>query len=225
MQYKDYYKILGVRRTATEEEIRKAYKQKAREFHPDKNPDPEAQSAFIDITKAYELLSDPERRRAYDNHGITEDTPNFRKQHDYAQYGRFDAFFDDLFTGHGGGHPHRRGFKFSFGGDGGGEHGPKVFHKQSITSKAYWNTVHPNSASQPYLILFYSDWCFTCLRMEPHWVRWVLRKYAYFGKKVRWDPRIIFGGSRGNQVPKMLVCNPEITFACLSHITVIQKDI
>ena len=46
---------------------------------------------------------------------------------------------------------------------------PNTFHKQSITSKAYYNTILPNSYKQPYLILFYSDWCYTCLRIEPIW--------------------------------------------------------
>ena len=43
---------------------------------------------FVDLTKAYEILSDPERKLNYDNYGITEDSPNFKKKHDYAQYNR-----------------------------------------------------------------------------------------------------------------------------------------
>ena len=166
------YKVLGVHRRATQQEIKKAYKQMAKQWHPDKNKDnvAEAEERFIEVTKAYELLSDPDRRRQYDNHGVTEDTPNFRQRHDYSQYGRFDpfdSFFDDFFTGGGGG-----GFKFSFGGGRGGEDGEhRIFHKQSITSRAYWNNVLPNSAKQPYLIMFYSDWCFSCIRVEPIWSR------------------------------------------------------
>ena len=77
----------------------------AKEWHPDKNKAPEAQERFVEITKAYELLNDPERRRQYDNFGVTEDTPNFRKQHDYSQFGRFDPFdaFQDFFGSSGGG--------------------------------------------------------------------------------------------------------------------------
>ena len=82
------YKVLGVSRRATVPEIRKAYKKSAKEWHPDKNKDPQAEAKFIEITKAYELLSDPDRRKQYDNHGITEDSPNFRQKHDYSQYGR-----------------------------------------------------------------------------------------------------------------------------------------
>lgn len=82
------YKVLEVNRRASAPEIRKAYKKMAKEWHPDKNKDPNAEARFIEITKAYELLSDPDRRKQYDNHGITEDSPNFRQKHDYSQYGR-----------------------------------------------------------------------------------------------------------------------------------------
>ena len=74
------YDVLGIHRRATNQEIRKAYKGKVKQWHPDKNDqDPEAQSKFVEINEAYELLSDPDRRRGYDNHGITEDSPNFRQ--------------------------------------------------------------------------------------------------------------------------------------------------
>ena len=73
------YEVLGVHRRANNQEIKKAYKAKIRQWHPDLNLDPESQAKFIEINTAYELLSDPDRRRSYDNHGITEDSPNFRK--------------------------------------------------------------------------------------------------------------------------------------------------
>ncbi len=62
----DYYKILGVTPNATQEEIRKAYRALAKKYHPDVNPDKMAQSKFIEITEAYQILSDPEKRRTYD---------------------------------------------------------------------------------------------------------------------------------------------------------------
>ena len=68
----------GIHRRATNQEIRKAYKAKVKEWHPDKSTDPEAQAKFVEINQAYELLSDPDRRRLYDNQGVTEDSPNFR---------------------------------------------------------------------------------------------------------------------------------------------------
>jgi len=62
----DYYGILGVRRDADADEIKKAYRRLARELHPDVNPDPQTQERFKEITQAYEVLSDPQKRQMYD---------------------------------------------------------------------------------------------------------------------------------------------------------------
>src|ERR1017187_5684343 len=62
----DYYAILGVRRDANAEEIKKAYRRLVRELHPDVNPHPVTQERFKEITQAYEVLSDPEKRQMYD---------------------------------------------------------------------------------------------------------------------------------------------------------------
>ncbi len=62
----DYYGILGVRKDADGDEIKKAYRRLARELHPDVNPDPQTQERFKEITQAYEVLSDPEKRQMYD---------------------------------------------------------------------------------------------------------------------------------------------------------------
>lgn len=70
MQSKDYYKILGVSKSATDKEIKSAYRKLAREFHPDVNPgDSKAESKFQDINEAYETLSDSEKRQQYDQFG------------------------------------------------------------------------------------------------------------------------------------------------------------
>ncbi len=72
MEYKDYYKVLGVDRNADQKEIRKAYRGLARQYHPDVNPgDRSAQERFKEINEAYEVLSDPEKRQKYDRLGTS----------------------------------------------------------------------------------------------------------------------------------------------------------
>lgn len=66
---KDYYEILGINRTASEEDIRRAYRKLARKYHPDVNNDPDASKRFSDITEAYDVLCDAEKRKAYDRFG------------------------------------------------------------------------------------------------------------------------------------------------------------
>lgn len=69
MEYKDYYKILGVDRDAGQKDIKKAYRMLARKYHPDVNDSPDAEERFKEINEAYEVLSDPEKRRKYDQLG------------------------------------------------------------------------------------------------------------------------------------------------------------
>jgi molecular chaperone DnaJ len=65
----EFYALLGVARDATEAEIKKAYRKLAMEYHPDRNPAPEAEARFKEITEAYEVLRDPQKRAAYDRYG------------------------------------------------------------------------------------------------------------------------------------------------------------
>lgn len=122
-QYKDYYQTLGVARTATEKEIKSAYRRLARQYHPDVNKDPKATDRFKLINEAYEVLSDPKKRSKYDQLGA--DWERIEREQEFArQYqsqagatagaaGDFSDFFNTFFAGEGG---RFSGFDFDLGG-------------------------------------------------------------------------------------------------------------
>ncbi|MDN5347501.1 MAG: molecular chaperone DnaJ [Clostridia bacterium] len=108
MSKRDYYEVLGVSRDATAEEIKKAYRRLARQYHPDMNPgNKEAEEKFKEIQEAYEVLSDPEKRSRYDQfgHAGTAGGPDFGGfggfgGSDFGGFGDiFDIFFGDAFGG------------------------------------------------------------------------------------------------------------------------------
>jgi curved DNA-binding protein len=99
---KDYYAILGVPRNATQEEIKRAYKRLARQYHPDVNKSPEAEEKFKEINEAYAVLSDPEKRKIYDTYGTTTPPPPPPPGgYDFSGFDveDFSDFFQELFGG------------------------------------------------------------------------------------------------------------------------------
>ncbi|MEJ2103214.1 MAG: J domain-containing protein [Ignavibacteriaceae bacterium] len=106
MEFKDYYKILGVEKSATKEEISKAFRKLALKYHPDKNPNNKAaEEKFKEITEAHEVLSDPEKRKKYDALGAN-----------WNRYQSGGGGFEDFFSQFGG----RRsggGTTFEYSGD------------------------------------------------------------------------------------------------------------
>jgi len=84
----DYYKVLGVDKNATAKDIKKAYRKLAREYHPDHNKSPEAEEKFKQISEAYEVLSDENKRRAYDQFGHA----GIGGSHGFGGFGGFDGF-------------------------------------------------------------------------------------------------------------------------------------
>lgn len=136
MAYIDYYKILGVDKSASQEDIRKAFKKLARKHHPDLNPnDPDAKRRFQEINEANEVLGDPEKRKKYDQYGEHwQHADQFEAQQQYRQQyggagggaywsssggsfsgdeGEFSDFFESLFGSRGG---HRSGRSAGFRG-------------------------------------------------------------------------------------------------------------
>ncbi|MBJ3762005.1 DnaJ domain-containing protein [Maribius pontilimi] len=130
MEYKDYYKILGLERQATQDEIKRAYRKLVRKYHPDVNTGPDAAEAerkFKDVSEAYEVLQDPEKRAAYDQLGSNwQAGQSFRPPPDWdqgfefsgggftqADPEQFSSFFEELFSRHpgfGGGMGGRRDY-------------------------------------------------------------------------------------------------------------------
>ena len=96
----DFYELLGVQRDASDEEIKKAFRKRARELHPDVNKEPDAEERFKQLAAAYEALSDPDSRARYDQFG--EAGLKGAPGPDFADFGSFQDLFDTFFGGAGG---------------------------------------------------------------------------------------------------------------------------
>lgn len=102
---RDYYEVLGLNKGASEDEIKKAFKNMARKYHPDLHPgDKEAEEKFKEVNEAYGVLSDPEKKSRYDQFGHAGVDPNYGGgAGEYAGYGDINDIFDTIFGGFGGG--------------------------------------------------------------------------------------------------------------------------
>lgn len=127
MDYKDYYSIVGINKTATQDEIKRAYRKKAAQYHPDKNPnDKVAEKNFTDLQEAYEVLKDPEKRKLYDQVGLNwKQYQNMGAGNPFGGQGfsgggssQFSDFFETIFGGGAGGFGNAQ----QRGGFGGGFH-------------------------------------------------------------------------------------------------------
>ncbi|WP_020559420.1 DnaJ C-terminal domain-containing protein [Thiofilum flexile] len=149
MEYKDYYKILGVERSASEDDIKKAYRKLARKYHPDVSKEPDAEARFKEVGEAYEVLKDAEKRSTYDQLGANwKNGQDFRPPPDWGGFGSrggagagggfytggsaggadFSDFFESLFGGGG----FRGGNTGGFGGGFGGNAQPSKGDDQTV---------------------------------------------------------------------------------------------
>ena len=121
--YKDYYAVLGIDRNATQDDVRKAYRNLAKKYHPDVNKSPGSEERYKEINEAYEVLKDPDKRQRYDTLGNQwREGQTFTPPPEWGQGGTFRMDF-----GEGGGSDFSEFFKTIFGGFGGVQGGAEDF--------------------------------------------------------------------------------------------------
>ncbi|MGO9607149.1 MAG: DnaJ C-terminal domain-containing protein [Candidatus Binataceae bacterium] len=176
MEFRDYYKVLGVERTADPAQIKSAYRKLARKHHPDVNPgNKEAEKQFKEINEAYQVLSDPAKRKKYDElgadweHGISQEEMMRRYAREqaaarggaggeahYAPGGDFSDFFEQFFGGTGGGGFRASGGRGGFGFASGPERAPDLRAEVQVSLSDAIN------GTRRRLELMAQDECTTC---------------------------------------------------------------
>lgn len=111
MEFKDYYAVLGVERSATQDEVKRAYRKLARKYHPDVNKEADAEEKFKEIGEAFEVIGDPEKRAAYDQLG-----KNWKEGQDFQPPPDWDAGFEFSNEGPGAAHDYSEFFEQIFAG-------------------------------------------------------------------------------------------------------------
>ncbi|TGZ55485.1 hypothetical protein CRM22_010395 [Opisthorchis felineus] len=151
----DHYSTLGLPRSASQADIKNAYRRLAQKYHPDKNSDEDAAQKFMEVNEAYGVLSKPERRAEYDAFGTVHEgsdghSPGFHPRfHSQFMHAPFEEIFE-FFPG------------FS-------KQPPFSSNVMDIDFRSYRLTHLPRTRSVPLLILGYSDFCIPCQRLRPLW--------------------------------------------------------
>ena len=230
MNYKDYYKILGVSKKATQAEIKKAYRKLAVKYHPDKNPDnTEAENKFKEANEAYEVLGDAEKRKKYDQMGA-----NWKQYEQYAsaQGGQGRQYqhagnFEDAFGGGG----FSDFFNMFFGGGGASPFGDSFGGGSSRRSTRAQRTVKGSDYETQMNISLYEAYHGTSrtLSVEGKKIRIKIKPGSYSGQKLKVTGKggaSRTGGAAGDLYIKLNVADqPPFTRKDDDLITEVNVDI
>ena len=221
MEFKDYYKILGVDKKATTDEIKKAYRKLALKYHPDRNPDDKsAEEKFKEVTEANEVLSDPEKRKKYDTLGSNWKQYERAGQHGGFNYGdfarggqggpyKYSGDFEDLFNNTGGFSDFFTSF-FGGGRTSSGGFGSQFSGSQSRTRQA--KTARTKDAEAEIDISLHDAYfgAEKQLTVNGKNIKIKIPKGADNGKKLRlksMGTQGVFGGQRGDLYLKLNIKN------------------